>query len=160
NLVDVCNAVREHKCDLGVAFDGDGDRCVFVDEKGQRVLSDLLTGLIARDVLRRHPGSAIVYDVVSSRVVAEEVLAGGGVPVIERVGHAFIKKTMRERDAVFAGENSGHYYWRDHWYADSALIAITRVLAIVSASGQRMSRLMKPLRRTAQSGERNYHVED
>lgn len=160
NLVDVCRAVREHGCDLGVAFDGDGDRCVFVDEKGERVLSDLLTGLIARDVLRRHPGSAVVYDVVSSRVVAEEVKAAGGVPVVERVGHAFIKKTMRERDAAFAGENSGHYYWRDHWYADSALIAITRVLAIATAAGQSLSRIMKPLRRTAQSGERNYHVAD
>ncbi len=160
NLEDVCRAVREQKCDLGVAFDGDGDRCVFIDEKGRRILSDLLTGLIAGKVLEQQPGAAIVYDVVSSRVVEEEVRKHGGEPVVERVGHAFIKKTMRERDAAFAGENSGHYYWRDHWYADSALIALARVLAIVSADGRPMSRIMKPLRRTAQSGERNYLVAD
>ena len=160
NLEDLCAAVREHRCDLGVAFDGDGDRCVFVDEKGKRVLSDLMTGLIAGDVLAQHPGAAVVYDVVSSRVVAEEITAHGGQPVVERVGHAFIKKTMRERDAVFAGENSGHYYWRDHWFADSALIALCRVLGIVSRQDRPLSRIVRPLRRTAQSGERNYRVPD
>lgn len=160
NVADLCATVREQKCDLGVAFDGDGDRCVFVDEKGNRVLSDLMTALIAGDVLAGNPGAAVVYDVVSSRVVAEEIKAHGGNPIVERVGHAFIKKTMREHDAVFAGENSGHYYWRDHWFADSALIALSRVLGILTREDRRLSRIMKPLRRTAQSGERNYRVPD
>lgn len=160
NLVDLCAAVREHGCDLGVALDGDGDRCVFVDERGERILSDLTTALFAKHVLAESPGAHVVYDVVSSTVVREEIERAGGVPVVERVGHAFIKATMREKDAAFAGENSGHYYWRDHWYADSALIAIARLLTIRSEAGRPLSELMAPLRRTAQSGERNYEVAD
>ena len=93
-------------------------------------------------------------------MVKEEVEKAGGVAVQERVGHAFIKATMREKDAAFAGENSGHYYWRDHWYADSALIAIARLLSIRSQSGSALSELMSPLRRTSMSGERNYSVPD
>lgn len=160
NLVDLCEAVKAQGCDLGVALDGDGDRCVFVDEKGERVLSDLTTALFASHVLAEHAGAHIVYDAVSSNVVKEEVEKAGGVAVQERVGHAFIKATMREKDAAFAGENSGHYYWRDHWYADSALIAIARLLSIRSQSGSTLSELMSPLRRTSMSGERNYSVPD
>lgn len=160
NLVDVCAAVREHGCDLGVAFDGDGDRCVFVDEKGERILSDLMTALLLRPLLEQEPGAHVVYDVVSTRVVREEVEKHGGVPVPERVGHAFIKKTMREKNAVFAGENSGHYYWRNHWFADSALIAVVRLLEQRTRADAPLSSMIAPLRRTAQSGERNYEVED
>jgi phosphomannomutase len=160
NLVDLCEAVKAKGCDLGVALDGDGDRCVFVDEKGERVLSDLTTALFACHVLAEHPGAHVVYDAVSSNVVKEEVEKAGGVAVQERVGHAFIKATMREKDAAFAGENSGHYYWRDHWYADSALIAIARLLSIRSKTGSPLTELMRPLRRTAMSGERNYSVPD
>ena len=160
NLEDVRRAVIENGCDLGVAFDGDGDRVVFIDEKGERVLSDLMTALLAGEVLEHHKGAAIVFDLVSSRVVREEVEKHGGRPVVERVGHAFIKKTMREEDAPFAGENSGHYYWRDHWFADSALVTLGKVLRLISAKKQPVSQLMAPLRRTAQSGERNYAVED
>lgn len=159
NLVDLCAAVKAEGCDLGVALDGDGDRCVFVDEKGVRVLSDLTTALFAGHVLRDDPGAHVVYDAVSSNVVKEEVEAAGGVAVQERVGHAFIKATMRKTDAAFAGENSGHYYWRNHWYADSALIAIARLFSIRSQAGS-LSELMAPLRRTAMSGERNYSVAD
>jgi phosphomannomutase len=160
NLRDVSAAVREHKCDLGVAFDGDGDRVVFLDEKGNRILSDLMTALIAGEVLDNEPGASIVFDLVSSQVLRDEIAAHGGKAVEERVGHAFIKATMREHDAPFAGENSGHYYWRDHWFADSALIALARVLALITRRDQRLSRIMKPLRRTHMSGERNYAVED
>lgn len=160
NLEDLCAAVVAEGCDLGVALDGDGDRCVFVDERGNRVLSDLTTALFAGHVLGEHPGSHIVFDVVSSDVVREEVERAGGVPIVERVGHAFIKATMRLKDAAFAGENSGHYYWREHWYADSAVIAIARLLTIRSQAGRPLSELMAPLRRTSQSGERNYEVED
>jgi phosphomannomutase len=160
NLIDVCAAVREHGCDLGVAFDGDGDRCVFVDEKGDRILSDLMTALLLGPLVKAEPGARVVYDAVSSRVVAEEVHKLGGEAIVERVGHAFIKKTMRERDAVFAGENSGHYYWREHWFADSALIALARLLALRTREDRPLSEIMAPLRRTAQSGERNYEVKD
>ena len=160
NLEDLCAAVVAEGCDLGVALDGDGDRCVFVDERGDRVLSDLTTALFAGNVLASDPGAHVVFDVVSSDVVREEVEKAGGVAVVERVGHAFIKATMRETNAAFAGENSGHYYWRDHWYADSALIAIARLLTIRSQAARPLSELMAPLRRTSQSGERNYEVAD
>ncbi|RMG10247.1 MAG: phosphomannomutase/phosphoglucomutase [Planctomycetota bacterium] len=160
NLRDLQAAVKEHRCDLGVAFDGDGDRLAFVDEKGERVLADRITALLAGALLSKEPGAAVVYDLVSSDVVREEIERHGGRPIEERVGHAFIKATMRAEDALFAGENSGHYYWREHWYADSAFIALARVLALVSAKQQRFSRLIAPLQRTYQSGERNYRVSD
>ncbi len=160
NLRDVQDAVTKQGCALGVAFDGDGDRVVFIDEKGERVLSDLMTGLLAGHVLKDSPGGAVVYDLVSSNVVREEIEAHGGKAIEERVGHAFIKATMRKEDAVFAGENSGHYYWREHWFADSALIALTRLLGVLATEGKPLSELIAPLRRTHQSGERNFEVED
>lgn len=160
NVADLQRAVSEHGCDLGVAFDGDGDRCVFVDGEGEIVSSDLMTALLVQPILEREAGAAIVVDVCSSRVVREEVRRLGGRPVEERVGHSFIKKTMRELDAPMAGESSGHYYWRDHWYADSALIATGRLLAQLTVSGQSLTEAMRPLRRTARSPERNFHVED
>ena len=160
NLVDLQQAVVEHGCDLGIAFDGDGDRCGFINEQGERVLADIMTAYLLGPLLDQEPGAHVVYDVVSSRVVAEEINKRGGKPVVERVGHAFIKKTMREKDAVFAGENSGHYYWREHFYADSALIAVCRLLAQRTAGDAPLSELLAPLHRTAQSGERNYEVAD
>jgi len=160
NVADLQAAVVEKGCDVGVAFDGDGDRCVFVDEKGETVLSDLMTALLCRRPLEQEPGAAVVYDLCSSQVVKEEVEEHGGVPVEERVGHSFIKATMRARNAPFAGENSGHYYFRDHWFADSALIATGRVLALLSDEGKSLSELVAPLRRTHRSGERNFEVDD
>jgi phosphomannomutase len=160
NLVDLQAAVKEHACQVGVAFDGDGDRCVFVDELGEVVLSDLITALLAREELGKHPGASIVYDLCSSRVVREEIEAAGGVAVEERVGHAYIKATLRAQDAPFGGENSGHYYFREHWFADSGLIAAGRVLSLLASSDQTMSQVVAPLRRTARSGERNFEVED
>ncbi len=160
NVADLQRAVREHGCDLGVAYDGDGDRCVFVDGQGEIISADLMTALLVQPFLEREPGASIIVDVCSSRVVREEVQRRGGVIVEERVGHSFIKKTMREKDAPMAGESSGHYYWRDHWFADSALIATGRLLAQLTASGQTLTEAMKPLRRTARSPERNFHVED
>jgi phosphomannomutase len=160
NVADLQRAVVEQGCDLGVAFDGDGDRCVFVDEKGEIVSSDLMTALLIQPILRQEPGAPIVVDVCSSRVVREEVRRLGGVPVEERVGHSFIKKTMRERNAPMAGESSGHYYWRDHWFADSALIATGRLLAQLTTLGQTLATAMAPLRRTARSPEKNFTVAD
>ncbi|MCA8924662.1 MAG: phosphomannomutase/phosphoglucomutase [Planctomycetes bacterium] len=160
NLVDLQAAVKQHGCDLGVAFDGDGDRCVFVDDQGEVVLSDLITAFMAGPVLDQEPGAAIVYDLCSSQVVREEIVAHGGVPVEERVGHSFIKATMRAKNAPFAGENSGHYYFRDHWFADSALVATGKLLGLVSADGRPFSAQIAPLRRTFRSGERNFEVPD
>jgi phosphomannomutase len=160
NVVDLQRAVKEHGCAVGAALDGDGDRCVFVDEQGEVCLSDLMTALLAEPVLQHEPGAGIVYDLCSSKVVKEEVEKHGGVPIEEKVGHSFIKKTMRERNAAFAGENSGHYYFREHWFADSALIALTRLLHRLSHEGSSLSQLMEPLRRTARSGERNFRVAD
>jgi phosphomannomutase len=160
NVADLQRAVRSNGCDLGVAFDGDGDRCVFVDGDGQIVSSDLMTALLAQPILEREKGAHIIMDVCSSRVVREEVTRLGGVPVEERVGHSFIKKTMREKNAPMAGESSGHYYWRDHWFADSALIATGRLLSLLTTRKTTLTEAMRPLRRTARSPEKNFHVED
>lgn len=160
NLVDLQKAVVEQGCALGAALDGDGDRCVFVDEKGEVCLSDLMTALLAQPYLDHEEGAGVVYDLCSSKVVKEEVEKRGGVPIEEKVGHSFIKATMRARNAVFAGENSGHYYFREHWFADSALIALNRLLHMVSHESRTLSQLMEPLRRTSRSGERNFRVKD
>lgn len=152
--------VVDEGLDLGIAFDGDGDRAGFVDETGAVVESDLLTAFIAQDILAEEKGASIVYDLRSSLVVKETIEALGGTAIETRVGHAFIKKTMRERGVVFGGELSGHYYWRDNSYADSALMAVTRVLSICTREGKPLSELIKPLRRTARSGEINFRVED
>jgi phosphomannomutase len=160
NLEPVREAVKKHGCDLGVAFDGDGDRCVFVDEKGEAIPADLMTALLAREILAKEKGAAIVYDLRSSKVVADEVRAAGGQPIEERVGHAFIKKTMKEKNAPFGGELSGHYYWREHFFCDSALITMGKVLSLASTAKKPLSAMIAPLRRTARSGEVNFEVED
>jgi len=154
--------MAEVKPDLGVCFDGDADRCIFLDESGKMIGSDLITAIIARDFLQRpqNKGSTIVYDLRSSHVVADEVKAAGGVPKRDRVGHAFIKKTMADTKAVFGGELSGHLYFRDNFFADSAAIAFARMLSIISAQPAPLSALVKPLHRYSQSGEVNFQVED
>jgi phosphomannomutase len=159
NLADVKEAVKAGKCDLGVAYDGDGDRVFFIDETGETVPADLMTALLARRELAKEKGAAIVYDLRSSRVVAEEIKAAGGIAVEERVGHAFIKATMRARKAPFAGELSGHFYWRDHFHCDSGLVTTVKVLSMLG-EGAKLSALVKPLRRTQRSGELNFEVED
>ena len=162
NLEMLKAAVREHKPDLGVCFDGDADRCIFVDENANTIGCDLITALLARDFLREpeNAGATIVYDLRSSHVVADEVRAGGGEPRRERVGHAFIKKTMAESKAVFGGELSGHFYFRDNFYADSGAIAFARLLSVLSNQRQPLSTLIAPLHRYTQSGEVNFQVED
>jgi phosphomannomutase len=154
--------MAETKTDLGVCFDGDADRCIFLDENANVIGCDLITALLARDFLRQpeNKGAAIVYDLRSSHVVADEVQAAGGVARRERVGHAFIKKTMAELNGVFGGELSGHFYFRDNFFADSGAIAFARVLSVLSAQPEPLSRLIAPLRRYAQSGELNFQIED
>ena len=148
--------------DLGACFDGDADRCIFTDETGRTIGCDIMTALLARDFLAKpeNKGSAIVYDLRSSHVVMDEVLAAGGVPVRDRVGHAFIKKTLAEKNAVFGGELSGHFYFRDNFFADSGAIAFARLLSVLSAQPGKLSALVSPLYKYHATGEVNFHVED
>jgi phosphomannomutase len=160
NIAALRTAVVENRADLGVAFDGDGDRAMFLDAHGRRVPSDLLTALLAGRELERHPGAAIVFDLRSSRVVREEIAKAGGKPVRERVGHAFMKEAMRKHDAVFGGELSGHYYFRDHYHADSGLLAFAKVLDLLGSQPKPIADLLTPYRRYSSTGELNFHVED
>jgi phosphomannomutase len=154
-------AVVENGADVGIAFDGDADRCFFVDEKGGFVAGDFLTALLARHILGRVGPSTVVYDLRASWAVRDAILAAGGTPDEFRVGHAFIKRRMREVDAVFAGEVSGHYYFRDFSYADSGLIPALMVLEILAASDQPLSEMVAALRgRYHISGEINSTVAD
>ncbi len=160
NIRDLQAAMKETKADLGVAFDGDGDRCIFLGPGGTRIGSDLVTVLLARAELRRSPGAAIVYDLRSSHVVPEEIRKAGGKPVRERVGHAFIKETMKNQNAALGGELSGHYYFRDHYFADSGMMAFAKVLDLLGHEGKPIDDLLAPLRRTFATGEINFHVAD
>jgi phosphomannomutase len=160
NLRDLREKVRETKSHLGVAFDGDADRCVFVDENGQVIGCDLITAVIAKELLQKEKGSTIVYDLRSSWVVSEEIKKVGGNPYRERVGHSHIKATMREKKAVFGGELSGHYYFKDYYYADSGIIALIEVLNVLSHRNVPMSNLVSPLRRYYATGEINFEVGD
>ena len=148
--------------DVGACFDGDADRCMFLDENRQLIGSDIITALIAEDFLKmpENKGATIVYDLRSSHSVPDVVKALGGVPKRDRVGHAFIKKTMAETKAVFGGELSGHLYFRDNFYADSAAIAFARVLSILSQESTPTSQRVAKYQRYAQSGEMNFQVED
>jgi phosphomannomutase len=150
------------KPDLGVCFDGDADRCMFLDETGKTIGCDLITALLAQDFLRqpKNKGSTIVYDLRSSHVVADVVKAEGGIPRRDRVGHAFLKKTMAETKAVFGGELSGHFYFRDNFFADSGAIAFARLLSVLSVQQGKLSALMRPLERYSQTGEINFRVAD
>ena len=162
NLTDLVAAVRRSGADFGVAFDGDGDRAVFVDGTGEPVSADLATALIARHLLARHPGARVLYDLRSSRVVAEEIVKSGGVAGMCRVGHSFVKAQMREEGALFAGELSGHLYFRfsDSLVADDGTAALIAMLDVLGAEGRPLAELVKPLRRYAASGELNNRVSD
>ncbi|MHC4662342.1 MAG: phosphomannomutase/phosphoglucomutase [Planctomycetota bacterium] len=159
-LVDLQNRVRETGAAAGIAFDGDGDRCAFVDENGSVIPSDLLTAVMAENLLPGHPGSAVVYDLRSSWVVSETIKEHGGVPLRERVGHAFMKRTLRKHDGFFGGELSGHYYFRDNYYADSGLLAMVTVLNILSRHDKPLSELVTPMKKYSATGEINFEVED
>jgi len=160
NLAQVKAAVKKNKCDFGLCFDGDADRLMMVDEKGTTISCDLMTALMAPYFLKNEPKSTIVYDLRSSLVVIEEVIKNGGTPRRERVGHAFMKKAMRDSHAVFGGEVSGHFYYRDNFYTDSGLITLVHILNIVSEADVPLSKLVEPLRRYYSSGEVNFKVGD
>jgi phosphomannomutase len=157
----IMGEVVRRGADLGIAWDGDADRCFFIDDAGAFVDGDFLTALLAESMLRKEPGATILYDVRASRAVPDTVSRAGGRALINRVGHAFFKSRMRSEGAAFGGEVSGHYYFRDFYCADSGTIPALLILELVSLSRQRMSKLLEPYRsRYFTSGEINSEVED
>ena len=160
NMAPTCEAVREHGAELGVCFDGDADRCILCDERGEIIGCDLLGALIAERFLARSPGACVVHDLRASKALMERVLTLGGRPVRSRVGHVFMKKLMREHDAVFGAELSGHMYYRDNYYTDSGAITFATALSILSESTAPMSERLRPFQRYVQSGELNFKVKD
>ena len=157
----VIERVLDEGAELGIAWDGDADRCFFIDDRGEFVDGDFLTALLAKQVLRKEPGAGIVYDVRASRAVPDVVTEHGGAAYVNRVGHAFFKVGMREHGAAFGGEVSGHYYFRDFWCADSGTIPALLVLELLSVEGRRLSELVSDLReRYFISGEINSEVAD
>ncbi len=161
NRRDVVARVLAEKADLGIAWDGDADRCFFVDDTGEYVPGDFVTALLGEAFARREPDARIVYDVRASRAVADRVGAAGGVALMNRVGHAFIKKRMRDENAAFGGEVSGHFYFRENWFADNGMIPALLVLETIGREGRRLSELLAPLReRYHLSGEINSRVDD
>ncbi|HYO32310.1 MAG TPA: phosphomannomutase/phosphoglucomutase [Nocardioidaceae bacterium] len=160
NLVDLQAAVRLHQADLGLAFDGDADRCFAVDERGTAVSPSALAALIAVRTLAGEPGARIIHNVITSRAVPEVILRSGGVPVRTPVGHSLIKATMAETNAAFGGEHSGHYYFRDFWFADSGMLAALHLLAARAATDVSVSQLVAQYDPYASSGEINVTVVD
>ena len=160
NMRDLVAKVKEVGADLGVAYDGDGDRSAYVDENGEIIPADFITALIAAEMLAMEPGATIYYDLRSSKVCKEEIERLGGVAKMCRVGHSFIKAMMREDKAIFAGELSGHFYFRDLHYTDNAEMAMLSVLNVISKSGKKLSELIAPFRKYYATGEINFIVED
>jgi phosphomannomutase len=161
NLVDVQAAIKQHGCDAGVAFDGDGDRAVLIDETGEPVSGTVLTALLAEYFLKQNPGATILLNAICGGASHETVEKNGGKAIRTRVGHSFIKNDMRTHNALFAGEHSGHYYFKDNFMADSGLIAAAIGLYILSTSGKKLSELAAPLRKAyVQIPETNFEVND
>ena len=162
NMRDLQARVRETGADIGLAFDGDADRCFVVDERGEIVSPSTITALIAARELAKHPGSTVIHNLITSRSVPEVIIENGGVPVRTRVGHSFIKATMADTGAVFGGEHSGHFYFRDFWRADSGMLAALHCLAALGETpeGTTFSSMLAPYIRYAASGEINTEVAD
>lgn len=160
NMIDLQAAVRKYECDLGVAFDGDADRMFITDEKGDLVDGSTVTALVALNTLKKHPGAKILYNLICSRSVPELIAKAGGVPIRSKVGHSIIKKVMREEDVIFGGEHSGHFYFKDNWYADSGMIALMQCLELFSEANQPVSEVIAPIDTRFRSGEINSRVAD
>jgi phosphomannomutase len=160
NLKDLQKAVKKHGADIGLAFDGDADRCFLVDENGDLVNPSTLTALIADRELKKNPGANIIYNLISSRAVVEIVEENGGKAIRSRVGHSYIKKLMADTGAVFGGEHSGHFYFRDFWRADSGMLAALHAIAALGEVKTPLSKLLKPYSRYLSSGEINSQVAD
>jgi len=160
NLKDLQRAVLDLGADVGLAFDGDGDRVFLVDDAGQPISGSTTTAILAAGILDRHPGETVVHNLICSRAVPEVIREHGGIPVRTRVGHSFIKQVMAETGAIFGGEHSAHYYFRDNWRADSGSIAALCVLEQLCRAGVPLSELRRPFERYVQSGEINSRVDD
>ena len=160
NLVDLQKAVIEHSADLGLAFDGDADRCFIVDEKGNAINPSDLTSLIAARELKKHPGATVIYNLISSRSVLEVIEENGGVGLRSRVGHSYIKKMMADSKAIFGGEHSGHFYFDEFWRADSGALAALHAIAALGESDRSISEILSPYQRYVASGEINSTVAD
>ncbi|WP_410809667.1 phosphomannomutase/phosphoglucomutase [Micromonospora sp. 067-2] len=160
NLVDLQRAVVEHGADIGLAFDGDADRCFVVDERGEPVSPSAITALVAARELAKHPGSTVIHGVITSSAVAEIIREHGGKPVVARVGHSFIKAEMARTNAVFGGEHSAHYYFRDFWFADTGMLAAMHTLAALGEQSLPLSVLAGEYERYIASGEINSTVGD
>jgi phosphomannomutase len=160
NMVDLQKAVKEHRCDLGVAFDGDADRMFIVDEKAELIGGDIVTALVGVDTLRGNPGAKILYNLICSRSVPEAIERAGGIAVRSKVGHSFIKQTMREEDIPFGGEHSGHFYFKRNWFADSGMIALMQCLNVFSRAPGPVSSVIAPIDTRSRSGEINSTVAD
>ncbi|UCG32755.1 MAG: phosphomannomutase/phosphoglucomutase [Phycisphaerales bacterium] len=159
NLAQLCKGIRKHRADFGICFDGDADRLRMVDERGEIIPCDMLTAVLAIYFLEQAPGSTVVYDLRSSKVVREEIEKAGGTARRDRVGHAFMKKAMADSDAIFGGELSGHFYFRDNWSCDSGMLAFVHMLNVINRRNKAVSELIAPVRRYAASGERNFENE-
>src|SRR6201999_4682407 len=160
NLRDLQGKVVETGADIGLAFDGDADRCFVVDERGEIVSPSVLTALIAARELAGEPGATVIHNLITSRAVPEIITEQGGVPVRTRVGHSFIKAEMARTGAIFGGEHSGHFYFRDFWFADSGMLAALHVLAALGHQDGPLSQLLERYGRYAASGEINSDVTD
>lgn len=160
NMVDLQAAVKKHGCDLGVAFDGDADRMFIVDEKSDLIDGSTVTALVALNTLKKYPGSKILYNLICSRSVPELVERAGGIPIRSKVGHSIIKAEMREQDIVFGGEHSGHFYFKNNWYADSGMIALLQCLEVFSETDKKVSEVIAPIDSRFRSGEINTQVTD
>ncbi|GIF77595.1 phosphomannomutase/phosphoglucomutase [Asanoa siamensis] len=160
NLVDLQHAVVQHGADLGLAFDGDADRCFVIDERGEPVSPSAITALVAARELAKHPGDTIIYNLITSTAVPEIIKENGGTPVRARVGHSFIKSEMARTNAVFGGEHSAHYYFREFWFADTGMLAAMHVLAALGGQPEPLSRLGSAFERYVASGEINSTVQD
>lgn len=160
NLKDLQKRVKKEKADIGLAFDGDADRCFLIDEKGELVNPSALTSLIAVNQLKIKPGSTIIYNLISSKAVSEVIAENGGIGVRSRVGHSYIKSLMAESGAIFGGEHSGHFYFSDFWRADSGMLAALYALTELMASKKTLSELLKPFNRYVASGEINSKVKN
>jgi phosphomannomutase len=160
NLRDLQARILEKGADVGLAFDGDADRCFLVDDKGQPLPGSTTTAIVAKAMLEKYPGSTVLYNLICSKAVPEVIRENGGIPVKTRVGHSFIKRVMAETGAVFGGEHSGHYYFRDNYRADSGSVAAVVALEVISKAGVPLSELRKPFERYVGSGEVNTQVKD
>ncbi|HVR47005.1 MAG TPA: phosphomannomutase/phosphoglucomutase [Candidatus Binatia bacterium] len=160
NMLDLQAEVRKRRCDLGVAFDGDADRMFIVDENANIVDGSTVTALVALSMLKKHPGAKVLYNLICSRSVPELIAKAGGVPVRSKVGHSIIKAVMRGQDVVFGGEHSGHFYFRDNWYADSGMIALLLCLELFGEANMPVSQAIAPIDTRFRSGEINTQVAD